>query len=94
MSEITTLFEGVLNDDYIKTDKRGKTKLKWYTFATCWSNREHELDFYNREDAVKYYKQFMRDRVIEQGKRWRKEDRDAYPNTYSAVNVWEDYVNA
>lgn len=94
MSEITTLYKGVLNDDYIEVHEDETATLKWYTFATCWSNNEHKRDFYNREDALDFYKQFLRDRCISQGKEWRRESDYAYPQSYSAIDVWEDCVNA
>ena len=70
-----TLFEGVLNNDYILLNQlTGKVTLVYYTFATCWSNHEHKRQFWSIEDACEWYHKQFPDRVILQGAWWRTEE--------------------
>lgn len=89
-----TLYEGVLNDDYITKCEDDSALLTYYTYATEWSNRQHEKAFSDIGKAVAYYKRNFHDRVFEQGKRWLEEDKEySYiadtPEQYWATVVFE-----
>lgn len=84
-----TLYEGVLNDDYITVGQDGSALLTYYTYATEWSNHQHEKVFNSLGDAVDYYKRQFHSRVFEQGKRWIEEDKE-----YSYIaDTPEEYWN-
>lgn len=78
-----TLFEGVLNNDelialtgnyYYKGHNKAKVKIEYYTYANEWGNHKHEKYFKTLENACKWYKQNMPDRVVLQGAFWLSED--------------------
>lgn len=78
-----TLFEGVLNDDeieclksqYVYTGRNNaRYKITFYTFANEWSDKKNERYFKTIENALKWYKKNMLDRVILQGGAWLTED--------------------
>lgn len=78
-----TLFEGVLNSDnvmilkdnwYFTKHNKAKVKITFYTYANEWSNKENTRYFKTLENALKWYKKNMLDRVILQGGAWLTED--------------------
>lgn len=94
-----TLYEGVLNDDYITVNSDNTATLTTYTFATEWSNTEHKAEFPDIEKAIKSYRREFPDRVFEQGKRWIEEDSDGddynindTPEEYWTMMVYEQVV--
>lgn len=90
-----TLFEGVLNDDYLTKCDDGSVLITYYTYATEWSNNQHEKVCYDMDRAVRWYRRTFHDRVFEQGKRWIEEDNDDYnyindtPEEYWTTVVYE-----
>lgn len=83
------LCENVVSVDYIED-----TTLHYFTYATCWSDTEHIKKFKTLEDAIKWYEDNMRERVIEQGKYWLQEDGDLEENITDddAINEWHTIV--
>lgn len=75
-----TIYEGVLNDDYITECSDGSALLTYYTYATEWSNHIHEKAFSDIGKAMAWYRRKFHDRVFEQGKRWLKENDGEYYN--------------
>lgn len=83
------LCENVVSVDYIEN-----TTLHYFTYATCWTDTEHIKKFKTLEDAIKWYEDNMRERVIEQGKYWLQEDGDLEENITDddAINEWHTIV--
>lgn len=71
-----TLYEGVLNDDHLTKCDDGSVLITYYTYATEWSNNQHEKACYDIDRAVKWYQRKFPERVFEQGKRWIEEDKE------------------
>ena len=69
-----TLYEGVLNDDYLTRCDDGSVLITYYTYQTEWTNNLHEKNCYDMERALRWYRNNFHDRVVEQGKRWLEED--------------------
>ena len=93
------LYEGVLNDDeleilesqYVYTGRNFATcKITYWTFANEWANNKHEKYFQKVESAIEWYKKNLKDRVIEQGKYWLKEDEITDPTESEAIDEWEN----
>lgn len=94
-------FEGVLNDDNVivitddvfkyKNHNSAKVKLTYYTFANEWGNHEHNKYFKTLENACKWYKKNMLDRVILQGAYWLTEGDDEHKELEKLL---EDYSTA
>lgn len=89
-----TLFEGVLNDDYILESSVSKPVwLTYYTFQTEWSNQEHKKEFPDMSEAMRWYRKEFSDRVLEQGKRWIEEnDGEYYDISDTPEEYWTDMV--
>lgn len=87
-----TLYEGVLNNDYLTKYEDGSTLLTYYTYATEWSNHQHEKSFSDIGKAVAYYKRNFHDRVFEQGKRWIEEDKEYSYIADTPERYWETVV--
>lgn len=83
------LCENVVSVDYIED-----TTLHYFTYATCWTDTEHIKKFKTLEDAIKWYEDNMRERVIAQGKYWLQEDGDLEENITDddAINEWHTIV--
>lgn len=91
-----TLFEGVLNSDemmilkdrwcFVKHNK-AKVKITFYTFANEWSDRKNERYFKTLENAVKWYKKNMLDRVILQGGVWLSDSGDDDPEIKKITEI-------
>lgn len=82
------LCENVVSTDYIE----GKT-LHYFTCATEWTDAEHVLKFKSTEQAIEWYEDNMRERVIAQGKYWLEEDGDLEDATdEDAINEWRTIV--
>lgn len=86
---ILTLYEGVLNDDTLTLLKDGwhyrghnnaVVKIEYYTFRNAWENDKHTRFFKTLENALKWYKKEMLDRVIEQGGYWLAESPQDEPD--------------
>lgn len=84
-TSIATLFEGVLNDDYIEVingdacfggDSNKKVAIHYFLYATEWTNTHKGKSFESVEKALKWYEKEFRDRAIEQGKAWLYSERD------------------
>lgn len=87
----TILFEGVLNDDCIEKVGNHTYQLKYYLFATSWSNTEYNMFFKSLDKAIEYYMEHFSDRVLQQGKEWLKEDKvKDYP--YTPEEYWKEQV--
>ena len=87
----TILYEGVLNDDTIKKIGKHTYELKFYLFATSWSNTEYSMYFKSLDKAIEYYMRNFSDRVLQQGKAWLEEDKvEDYP--YTAEEYWKEQV--
>ncbi len=84
-----TLYEGVLNDDYISIDEKGIIRLIYYTFASTNSNDRHEKIIKNIIEGINLYKKEFPNRVKEQGEYWMKES-DA--NDYTPEEFWNEVV--
>lgn len=87
----TILYEGVLNDDCIEKVGNHTYQLKYYLFATSWSNTEYSMFFKSLDKAIEYYMKNFSDRVLAQGKAWLEEDKvEDYP--YTPEEYWRDQV--
>lgn len=84
-----TLYEGVLNDDYLTQCDDGSVLITYYTYQTEWTNNVHEKACYDMERALRWYRNNFHDRVVEQGKRWIEEDSDGY--NYNIDDTPEEY---
>lgn len=90
-----TLYEGVLNDDYLTKCEDGSVLLTYYTFASAWSNFKWEKAFYDIDKALRWYRRKFHDRVFQQGKEWLEQDSDDYnyinetPEEYWTEVVYE-----
>lgn len=91
MTKLITLYEGVLNDDCIEKVGKHTYQLKYYLFATSWSNTEYSVFFKSFDKAIEYYMKYFSDRVLQQGKEWLKEDNvEDYP--YTPEEYWKEQV--
>lgn len=83
------LCENVVSTDYIE----GST-LHYFTYATEWTDTEHVMEFETTEQAIEWYEQNMRERVVAQGKYWLQEDGDHEQNITDedAAREWRDIV--
>lgn len=83
------LCENVVSTDYIE----GST-LHYFTYATEWTDTEHVMEFETTEQAIEWYEQNMRERVVAQGKYWLQEDGDHEQNITKedAVSEWRAIV--
>lgn len=86
------LHENVLTDDYVENGT-----LHYFTYATEWSDREHIKKFGTTAQALEWYENNFRDRVIDQGRYWywegRDSDKDYSPSDVTeddAINEWEN----
>ena len=88
-----TLYEGVLNDDYIVVEEDKSALLTYYTYATEWSNNVNEKAFDTIDRAIRWYRRNFGGRVLEQGKVWLDEDR-GYGAEYGGTpeEYWTDVV--
>lgn len=91
-----TLFEGVLNSDEIEILKSQyayrlkscpRVKIEFYTFATEWSDKKNTRYFKTKENALKWYKKIMLDRVILQGGAWLSESGDDDPEIKKITEI-------
>lgn len=88
-----TIYEGVLNDDYIEVDSTGKATLVYYTFATEWSNNKHLREFFSLIDAVNWYIKNFCSRVQSQGSEWYREFTETTgKDIYTLEEYWKDSV--
>ena len=99
-----TLFDGVLNSDemmilkdkwYFVKHNKAQVKITFYTYANEWSDRKNERYFKTLENAVKWYKKNMLDRVILQGGVWLSESGDDDPEIKKITEIInKDYNTA
>lgn len=88
-----TLYEGVLNDDYMTVEQDGSVLITYYTYATEWSNVVHEKCAYDMERALAWYKNKFPDRVKAQGEEWIGEDTDDYNDIkQTPQEYWKNVV--
>lgn len=88
-----TLFEGVLNDDYMTKCDDGSVLITYYTFATEWSNNQHEKACYDMARAMRWYREKFHDRVVAQGKKWLEEDTEwGTDDHYTPEEYWTEIV--
>lgn len=81
------LCENVVSTDYIED-----TTLHYFTYATCWTDKEHVLEFESTEQAIEWYEKHMRDRVVAQGKYWLEEDGEQNATDEDAMSEWRTIV--
>ncbi len=94
-TSIATLFEGVLNDDYIEVingdacfggDSNKKVAIHYFVYATEWTNTHKGKSFESVEKALAWYKKEFRDRAIAQGKAWLFADDEKYHEIASEID--------
>lgn len=51
-----TIYEGVLNDDYIVKGRKNYT-LVYYTYRNCWANDEHKITGPDLEELLEEYEE-------------------------------------
>lgn len=88
------LHENVLTDDFLEG-----TTLHYFTFANEWSDREHIEEFKTVDDAIEWYRNNFRDRVVHQGQYWYCEGLDEgeeiVPDDVcetDAIDAWDMFV--
>lgn len=88
------LHENVLTDDFLEG-----TTLHYFTFANEWSDREHIEEFKTVDDALEWYRNNFRDRVVHQGQYWYCEglnaDEELTPDDVcetDAIDAWDMLV--
>lgn len=88
-----TIYEGVLNDDYIEVDSTGKATLVYYTYATEWSNNKHLREFFSLIDAINWYDKNYHNRVSSQSQAWYEEFMESVgKDIYTPEEYWRDTI--
>lgn len=83
-----------LCENVVSTDYAENNMLHYFTYATEWTDTEHIKKFKTLEEAIAWYEDNMRERVIAQGKYWLQEDGNLEENISDedAINEWRTIV--
>lgn len=100
--ETITLYEGVLNDDTLtinNEEKVLKVQIEYYLYATPNSNTKKVIYFDSFDEAIEWYKNNFKERVIKQGESYIKEEYEEEDCIYTisnneAIDEWCNIIDA